>query len=89
MDHLVFPWYVSSPEVIVPNVKGLKEAEAISKLEDINLEPIIGDTTYDEKYKKGSIIFQKPIAGENVKEGRRIYLFISGGEPVVTVPNLQ
>ncbi len=89
MDHVVFPWYVSSPEVSVPNVKGLFEEEAISKLDELNLQPIIGDTTYDEKYKKGTIVFQKPIAGETVKEGRRIYLFISGGEPVVTVPNLK
>ncbi len=89
MDHVVFPWYVRSPEVNVPNVKGLFEEEAISKLEELNLQPIIGDTTYDEKYKKGTIVFQKPIAGETVKEGRRIYLFISGGEPVVTVPNLK
>jgi len=41
------------------------------------------------KFAKGTIILQKPAAGEIVKEGRRIYLFISGGEPLVMVPNLK
>jgi serine/threonine-protein kinase len=88
-DLLIFPWYVRSPEVKVPDVKGLEEEAAIEQLEDVNLEPVIGDTTYDEKFAEGTIILQKPTAGEIVKEGRRIYLFISGGEPVVFVPNLR
>src|SRR5690606_20463906 len=88
-DNFIFPWYVSSPEVTVPNVKGLTEEEAFEKLEDANLEPVVSDTTYDEKYAKGRIILQKPSGGEVVKEDRRIYLFISGGEPVVFVPNLK
>lgn len=53
-----------------------------------DLDPIIGDTTYDEKFPAGSIIFQRPRGGETVKEGRRVYLFVSGGEPVVHVPQL-
>lgn len=89
LDNFIFPWYVSSPEVVVPDVKGMIENEAVTKLENINLEPVISDTTYDAKYKKGTILLQKPTGGEIVKEGRRIYLFISGGEPVVTVPNLK
>jgi serine/threonine-protein kinase len=88
-DFFIFPWYVSSPEVTVPVVKGLSEKEAIEKLEDANLEPVIGDTTYDIKFAKGTIILQKPRAGDVVKEGRRIYLFISGGEPLVMMPNLK
>ncbi len=89
LDNFIIPWYVSSPEVKVPAVKGLNEQEAIQQLENANLEPIISDTTYDEKFAKGTIILQKPLGGEVVKEGRRIYLFISGGEPVVLVPNLK
>lgn len=88
-DNFIFPWYVSSPEVFVPDVKGMGKDEAIQALEEINLEPVIADTTYDEKYEEGTIIVQKPSAGEIVKEDRRIYLFISGGEPVVLVPNLK
>ena len=53
-----------------------------------SLDPVIGDTTYDEKLPEGSVIIQRPRAGETVKEGRRVYLFISGGEPIVHVPQL-
>jgi eukaryotic-like serine/threonine-protein kinase len=88
-DIFIFPWYISSPEVTVPDVKGKTEQEAFEILEDANLTPVISDTTYDIKLPKGSIVLQKPNPGEVVKEGRRVYLFISGGEPVVSVPNLK
>jgi beta-lactam-binding protein with PASTA domain len=89
LDNIIIPWYVSSPEVNVPDVKGLMEENATELLENNNLEPVLGDTTYDIRYAKGTVIFQKPEAGEIVKEGRRVYLFISGGEPVVYVPKLK
>lgn len=88
-DNVIFPWYISSPEVMVPDVRGKTKQEAIDLIENANLEPVIGDTTYDAKLPKGSIVLQKPDAGEVVKEGRKVYLFISGGEPVVSVPNLK
>ncbi|MHB1687550.1 MAG: PASTA domain-containing protein [Ignavibacteriaceae bacterium] len=89
MNYIVMPWYVSEPEKPVPKVLGLKEANAINILKDADLAPIVGDTTYDEKYPRGSVIYQRPNAGEIVKVGRRIYLFISGGEPSVSVPMLK
>ncbi|MHB8581395.1 MAG: PASTA domain-containing protein [Ignavibacteriaceae bacterium] len=82
------PWYVYEPEKPVPRVIGLNANDAINVLKDADLAPVIGDTTYDEKYPRGSVIYQRPNAGEIVKINRRIYLFISGGEPTVTVPVL-
>ena len=37
MDNLVLPWYVSSPEVKVPKVVGLKEDDAVRILKDADL----------------------------------------------------
>ena len=88
LDNVILPWYVSSPIEKVPDVVGKTENDAVSLLRSQDLEPIVGDTTYDEKFPEGSIIFQRPRAGETVKEGRRVYLFISGGEPIVHVPQL-
>ena len=88
-DNIIIPWYVSSPEVLVPSLRGMKESEAINLLENNKLEPIIADTTYDIRFSKGTVIIQRPRSGEKVKEGRRVYLFISGGEPVVNVPLLK
>lgn len=88
IDNVFLPWYVSSPNEIVPDVIGKNENEAVNLLKSQDLDPIIGDTTYDEKFPEGSVMFQRPRAGETVKEGRRVYLFVSGGEPVVHVPQL-
>lgn len=88
MDVLVLPWYVSSPETKVPKVTSMTEEQAIKAIKDADLTPIVSDTTFDENIPKGSVILQKPHAGETVKTGRRIYLFISSGEPVVKVPML-
>jgi len=89
MNYIVMPWYVSSPELNVPKVLGLTESDAVNILKDKGLTPIVSDTTYDENFPRGTILYQRPNAGETVKEGRRIYLFISGGEPVVQVPVLK
>ena len=89
MNNIIMPWYVSSPEKIVPKVVGIDLPQAEKILDDSDMVAVIGDTTYDEKVPKGYIILQKPDAGEKVKVGRRIYLFVSGGDPVVSVPDLK
>jgi serine/threonine-protein kinase len=89
MNYIIMPWYVSSSIIQVPNVIGVKVEDAIGILKDSDLEPILGDTTYDEKFPRGTIIYQRPNANDSVKKGRRIYLFVSGGEPVVPTPSLQ
>ena len=89
LDYVLLPLYVSSPEITVPKVIGLKEQDALTLLHDSHLDPIVSDTTYDEKVLKGSVMFQKPETGSVVKKGRRVYIIISGGEPMVTVPVLK
>jgi beta-lactam-binding protein with PASTA domain len=89
LNDVIMPWYVSEPEEKVPTVISMKEEKALDILKKANLEPVISDTTFDERYPRGTIILQKPNGGETVKEGRRIYLFVSGGEPVVLVPSLK
>ncbi len=89
LNNVIMPWYVSKPEEKVPSVISMKEEKALDVLKKANLEPVISDTTFDERYPRGTILFQKPNGGETVKEGRRIYLFVSGGEPVVLVPLLK
>ena len=88
IDDVIMPWYVSSPETVVPKVIGMNEANAIKMLTDSSFDPIVIDTTFGETYPAGTIFLQKPRAGEVVKEGRNIYLFVSGGEQNVQVPKL-
>lgn len=89
MDNLILPWYVSSKEVIVPNVIGQHNNEAIEVLKKAGFSPVLSDTSFAENFPKDHVFLQKPEAGKVVKEGRVIYLFISGGEQIVNVPMLK
>lgn len=88
-NNLLMPWYVSADEVQVPKVIGLKQEAAIEKLTDANLDAIVAGERYDERHPKGTVIFQKPSQNSIVKEGRRIFLFVSSGIPMVKVPDLR
>ncbi|PIW70410.1 MAG: hypothetical protein COW08_01970 [Ignavibacteriales bacterium CG12_big_fil_rev_8_21_14_0_65_30_8] len=88
-NNFILPWFVSSPEEIVPNLVGKTYENAVAELDSVNLQAIITDTIYNEKYDVGTVILQKPNPGQVVKNGRRVYLFISGGKQTVKVPNLK
>jgi len=88
-NYAFMPWLVYSPEVQVPKVVSMQKEKAMELLEQAGLNPIIGDTSYiEDGFPKNSIILQKPIAGETVKKGRRIFLVLSGGVPTTTVPSI-
>ena len=87
-NYVLMPWYVSGKEIVVPKVVGLTEVQAKEKLSEAGLNFISAGERYDERFSKGKIIFQKPFAGSLVKEGRRIFLFVSSGIPLVKVPSL-
>lgn len=89
LDNIILPWYVSSKEVVVPNVIGSYTDEAVTTLEKAGFSPIVSDTSYAENFQKDQIFLQKPEAGKVVKAGRVIYLFVSGGEQIVNVPILK
>lgn len=89
LDNLIMPWFVSSPETTVPQVVGLQVSEAVSTLEANGFEPLISDTSYGLQVPVGAVFFQKPDAGAVVKEGRTVYLFVSGGVRTITVPELK
>lgn len=88
LNFIILPWWVSKDETKVPKVVGMNEKDAFALLEDHDLEPIISDTTFNESFPKGTIVLQRPEEGSTVKVGRRVYLFLSGGEPTVIVPML-
>ncbi len=88
LNYLIMPWYVHSAETKVPGVIGMKDTEALNVLEQAGFEPMISDTSFGLDFAAGTIFLQKPEAGKLVKEGRTIYLFVSGGEKVVLVPVL-
>lgn len=87
-NNLLMPLYVHSAEIKIPKVVGLNQNQAIELLENSGLEPIVGGTSFAENVPQGNVIVQKPLSGEIVKKGRRVYLYVSGGEPTVKVPSI-
>jgi hypothetical protein len=73
-DNIIIPWYVSSPEVVVPDVKGLEESKAFSLLENSNLEPIISELLMMRNLAAVQSSY-KDLVQEKLKR-RRVYLFV-------------
>ncbi|MGK9369011.1 PASTA domain-containing protein [Melioribacter sp. Ez-97] len=88
IDKIIMPYVVSADEYKVPDVVGLHKNEAVEILKNSKLEPIINRSRYDERYPKDHVIFQNPKPKTIVKEGRKIYLTVSGGLQKVQMPFL-
>lgn len=89
IDNIIMPLYVSASETTVPNVVGMTEEQAFETLTDEGFDPVISDTSFGVSMPAGRIFLQKPESGKIVKEGRTVYLFISGGDQTITVPLLK
>jgi beta-lactam-binding protein with PASTA domain len=90
VDTFIMPYYVNkSGTLIVPNVVGMKEVTAKRILDSLQFEPRSGEIRQDNTYPVGYVILQNPAAEQIVKNGRRIYLTISGGEQDAIVPSLR
>ena len=87
-DLIIMPSVVEREEIIVPDVKGKNKEEALKIFEDMDLEAVLEGPIYDDKLPKDFIVKQNPDPGSTVKVGRRIYIYVSGGEPLIQMPNL-
>lgn len=88
-NSVIMPWYVKHASLVkVPNVVGLQFNEAMQVLEKVGLDVKQGDVRYDESKPIGLVMEQNPPVDQMVKNGRRIYLTVCGGEQLVEVPKL-
>jgi eukaryotic-like serine/threonine-protein kinase len=88
-NSLIMPWYVKHASLVkVPNVIGLQFNDARIALEKAGLDVKQGDVRYDESKPIGLVMDQNPTVDQMVKNGRRIYLTVCGGEQLVEVPKL-
>ncbi len=88
-NSVIMPWYVRHDTLVkVPSVIGMKYEDAVKVLDEADLEGLQGDVRYDGSKPIGTILDQNPPADQMVKDGRRIYLIVSGGETLYDVPNL-
>jgi len=90
MDDIIMPRYVQQGETThVPEVVGMETEEALQMLADAGLEGKEAEVRPDKNYPEGTVAAQTPPSGAEVKFGRGVYLTISGGETLVTIPSLR
>jgi len=88
-NNILMPWYVKHSNLVkVPNVTGMNFLDAKKVLEQSGLDVKQGDIRYDESKPIGFVMDQAPQVDEMVKNGRRVYLTVCGGEQLMEVPRL-
>jgi len=88
LDKVVMPaWVHSQPVLKMPNLIGMNSREAIAELSRMKFAVAAADTRPDEKYPKDIVLYQNPFAGEEVKEGRKVFITISSGKEIMQLPN--
>ena len=76
--------------IVVPNLAKLNEDQVEEKLDKLNLDYVMLDTLdYNPDFPKNSVVEQDPLAGAQVKKGRKVYLKLNANSFVnVRIPNL-
>lgn len=90
---ITFRWINSYTEhgvaIIVPDITGMQEEDAISKLAQHHLVGVSYDHAYVKGVPTGEITAQRPAAQAKVKRGRKVYLTVSSGnQPMIAIPDV-
>lgn len=89
LDQVIVPLIVHSREtVVMPNVIGMPQEQAVKILEQYKLRVHDIQHQYDSVYAAGRVVLQSPYPGATVRQGRRVYLVVSRGEETVRIPSV-
>jgi serine/threonine-protein kinase len=89
-NYVLMPAYVNhSSRMTVPNVEGMPLAGARQVLQGASLVAVEAGVRPEPGQPVGTVVDQNPPPGAVVKEGRRVYLTLSGGEVLASVPPLR
>ena len=73
----------------VPDMKGMTFDKAQMALAGRELRAFVIDSVYTDEYPKGSVVVQDPVAGSDVKSGRKVYLVLNASQPkMIDMPRL-
>ncbi len=77
-------------KIIVPDVTGMTEEEAITTLSEYSLRHSWNsEGQYSATIPKGAVMLQMPVSGKEVKAGRTVRLKVSKGLREVIIPNFR
>jgi eukaryotic-like serine/threonine-protein kinase len=76
-----------SQPVALPNVIGLQQADAVAKLQGINMKTTVVTIQAEDKA-EGTVLFQDPAPGESVPEGTNVTLQVAGPPDTIEIPDV-
>ncbi len=85
---LLIPTLTKQKEIIIPDITGLTEEEAIKKLQEEGFQ--IADeieTVSSSEIEEGKVVKTNPVIGSKRTQGTQIKLYISEGEKKITIEN--
>ncbi|GAB4179148.1 MAG: hypothetical protein Kow00108_15070 [Calditrichia bacterium] len=89
-NFIIMPLYTrQGDEMQMPDVTLMPLDSAMLVLQEADLNPVLADSVYDNEIDKGRIMIQKPHPFSRVKRGRNVYLTISRGPQVNTLPDFR
>jgi serine/threonine-protein kinase len=86
--YLAMKMEMRSTEAVVPDVVGLTQAEAERLAAPLGLVVEVADQRNDPAVSSGRVLAQQPLAGSEVRRGRRVKIVLSLGGKVLEVPDL-
>lgn len=75
--------WLASPTVKVPQVQGTKLEDAVARLRESGLRPVVAGERWDDRVPKGHVISQDPEPDKVVRKGRQVDLVVSRGAELV------
>lgn len=78
-----------SNTVTIPSFVGQTLADADAEIERLKMTSVVVDHTISDRYPKNVIIAQRPLPGEQVRQGRQISFIISDGIVAHLMPDLR
>ncbi len=87
--YLTMVFIIRGKQVMVPDIKGLMLLNAKQTCSANGLYLEERGRIYDENLPEGSVTAQEPLPGEYVKKGRRIFVAVSSGLKMISVPDLK
>jgi serine/threonine-protein kinase len=88
-SQLILPLVFGGPnKVQTPEVVGLSLAQAKRLLQEEKLHVVVKDSLYSESSKLDQVLDQSPAPGTKIKEDGTVFLVVSKGSKMVTVPSV-
>ncbi|MDP8970398.1 MAG: Stk1 family PASTA domain-containing Ser/Thr kinase [Actinomycetota bacterium] len=80
--------WVLAPARVVPDLRGLSEVDARSRLEEQGLDLAVAGNQTSPSVPPGSVVRQEPPAGAGLRRGRAVAVWLSEGPATVAMPRV-